>query len=581
MMIKLFSSLKEYFIKDRWYLAAGFLSLIIVDSIQLIIPLLIKGAIDSLAGGSASNAPLTYYALRIAAAGLVIAVFRFFWRYCLIGTSRRIEKALRDRLFSHIIALPLKNLLVTKTGDLMARMTNDLDAVRMCTGIGLVALADTFFLGASSVIFMLCISPLLTALALTPLLFIIFITGGMSRLLHQRFSKVQATFSRITEKVQETISGITVIKAFAHENAVSDSFKKLSTDYIAQNLRLVRVWGILFPLIVLFSNVSIGVLIFFGGRLTLSNSITVGDFVAFTSYIWILTWPMMALGWVVNLFQRGSASLIRLNEILGMEPEPAAGDAVISRPLIKGRIDIRSLSFSYRSGVSPVLKNITLSILPGQTVGITGKIGSGKTTLCNLLLRFFDPPPGTIFVDAADICDMALPALRSSIAYVPQDSFLFSDTIRDNILFGNPEAPDDEINKQAENAHILREIMDFSDGFTTMVGEKGITLSGGQKQRLCIARALLVKAPVLILDDALSSLDVSTTQHIVQALKSSPARQTSIIISNRIASIMHADTIYVFGDGEIVERGTHRELVDAQGLYYSLYLRQKLEYDTE
>ncbi|MEI6126354.1 MAG: ABC transporter transmembrane domain-containing protein, partial [Pseudomonadota bacterium] len=346
-MIKLFSSLKEYFFKDRWYIAAGFFSLITVDIIQLIIPRFIKGAIDALTGSSAAHAPVLYYALRIAAAGFMIAIFRFFWRYCLMGTSRRIEKALRDRLFSHILTLPLKNLLITKTGDLMARLTNDLDAVRMCTGIGLVALVDTFFLGIASIVFMLCISPLLTMLSLTPLLFIIFITRSMSRLLHQRFSQVQASFSRITEKVRETISGITVIKAFAHEKNTAEAFNTLSADYIAKNLRLVRVWGVLFPLIVLFSNISIGMLIFFGGRMTISNSITAGDFVAFTSYIWILTWPMMALGWVVNLFQRGSASLIRLNEILSMEPEAAAAAGGMPRASCKGLIELRSLSFSY------------------------------------------------------------------------------------------------------------------------------------------------------------------------------------------------------------------------------------------
>jgi len=336
-LIQSFSTLKEYFVRDRWFIAAGFLSLIIVDFLQLIIPRFIKNAVDALTAGTATAESLTAAALYIAATGLLIALFRFGWRYCLIGTSRRIERSLRDRLFSHIIRLPLENLIKTKTGDLMARMTNDLDAVRMCSGIGIVALVDTFILGSAAVVFMLYISPVLTLMSLAPLFFIIFFTRRMSRLLHQRFGQVQASFSQLTEKVRETFSGISVIKAFVREEASSVQFSAMSRDYIDKNLRLVRIWGLLFPLIVVFSNISICILLYFGGRMTIAGNITTGDFVAFASYIWILTWPMMALGWVVNIFQRGSASMIRINDILSRVQESTGSGLSEASPGIAGR----------------------------------------------------------------------------------------------------------------------------------------------------------------------------------------------------------------------------------------------------
>lgn len=575
--MKTFKTLRKDFIKNLPYIIFGLLSLMIVDMLQLIIPRIIKRVIDILADGTFSESALLRYAFMILAAGILIAIARFFWRYCIIGTSRRIEKSLRDRLFSHIIALPLKDLITIKTGDLMARMTNDLEAVRMCTGIGLVAVIDTAFLGIATIAFMLYISPALTLCSLTPMLFIIFVTWRLSGLLHHRFSRVQTAFSSLTEKTRETIAGISVIKAYVREKDSAEDFANISKDYIRKNLSLVKIWGLFFPLIVFFSNLSIGVLIFIGGKFTLETRITPGDFVAFASYLWILTWPMMALGWVVNLFQRGSVSMARINEVLSIQPEIIDHSPKSNLPEAVGKIEIRGLTFCYTYGSAPVLDNISVSILPGETVGITGKTGSGKTTLCNLLQRFFDPPPGTFFVDDMDICRFPLQELRARIAYVPQDSFLFSDTIRENISFGKPEARQDEIHAYAKTVQIFDEIMDFKDAFGTVVGEKGVTLSGGQKQRLCIARALLLKAPVLILDDALSSLDVATTQRLLEALRSSAVKRTCILVSNRIASIMHADKILVFDDGRIVEEGTHHELMSKSGLYHKLYLKQQLE----
>jgi ATP-binding cassette subfamily B protein len=594
--MKVFQTLKEDLIKNIPYILIGFFSLILVDILQLIIPRILKKAVDTLTGGVFQESTLTRYSLIIIAAGLLIAIARFVWRFFIIGTSRRIEKSLRDRLFSHVIKIPLKELIKIKTGDLMARMTNDLEAVRMCAGIGLVALFDTAFLGIAAIAFMLYISPTLTFVSLAPMLFIIFATWRLSGLLHRRFARVQSAFSSLTEKVRETIAGISVIKAYVREHESLQGYTHISRDYIKKNLSLAKIWGLFFPIIIFFSNLSIGLLILVGGRFTIETRITAGDFVAFASYLWILTWPMMALGWVVNIFQRGSASMARINELLNIEPEiidyHSAKNAIPElnyRPLsgtldfamngceTKARIEIRDLTFSYSYGSAPVLINISLSMEPGETIGITGKTGSGKTTLCNLMLRLFAPPIGTIFIDNIDICCMPLQELRTKIAYVPQDSFLFSDTIHKNISFGKPGASEDEIIEYAKRVQIFNEIMDFNDDFKTVTGEKGVTLSGGQKQRMCIARALLLNAPVLILDDSMSSLDVVTTQKIAEEIKTAGNNRTCIIVSNRIASILHADKILVFSEGRIVEAGKHQELMRKDGLYKSLFLKQQLE----
>ena len=574
--MKHLASLRTYMMHDRWHLAAGFAALIGVDLLQLMIPLVIKAAVDGLVGAACTHSSLMRHGLQIVAIGAAAAVLRFCWRYCIIGTSRRVETALRDRLFSHVARLPLDGLQRVSSGDIMARMTNDIDSVRMCTGIGLVALVDTVVLGAASVIFMLALSPPLTLACLLPMLIIIFATWRLGGLLHGRFTLVQAAFSRLTEMVRETLSGIAVIRAFAREPDNARAFSAISSAYMDRNLELVKVWGFLFPFIMCVANASVCVLLFFGGRLAISGSVSPGDFVAFANYIWILIWPMMALGWIVNLFQRGAASMARINEVLALPAEPGDTGPGAAIPA-DGHIEIRDLSFSYGASARPAVAGIRLQAAPGSTIGITGTTASGKSTLCNLLLRFFDPPRGTIFLDGCDICDLPLRQLRSSIAYIPQDSFLFSDTILANILFGRPQAADDEAQSAAATAQLTDEILALNKGFDTVVGEKGITLSGGQRQRVAIARALLMQAPVLIVDDALSSLDAETARALMESLKAHAGRQTRIIVSNRIASIRHANMIYVFDNGEIVSRGNHDELLACCGLYCQLYRRQQLE----
>jgi len=576
-VMKHFKTIKSYVLDNRRYIAAGFIALIFVDILQLSIPRVVKLAVDILAAGTGDEAALLRYAAVIAALGLCMGLFRFCWRYCFIGTSRRIERELRRRLFSHLVRLPLSSFITTRTGDFMARMTNDLESVRMCAGIGLVAMIDTVFLGIASICFMLYISPLLTLVCLAPMVFIIITTWRLSSLLHKRFSRVQAAFSLLTEKVRETIAGIAVIKAYVRENSSRDDFRNVSTQYLKRNIELIRVLGLFFPGIMFLANISVAILIFVGGRFAVTGTITTGDFVAFVSYLWILTWPMMALGWVVNLYQRGAASMVRINEVLNMQPEKISLGETPPRPRLKGDILIKNLTFSYAYGSPPALRNINMSIPRGTTVGITGKTGSGKSTLCNLLLRLYPPPPQAICIDGTDIRTVALSHLRTSIAYVPQDSFLFSESIRDNIAFGKPESGLEEIGQYARTAQVADEILEFSDTFNTVLGERGITLSGGQKQRLCISRALLLKAPILILDDSMSSLDVATSKKIVEALKAVDTQQTRIIVSNRIETIKHADNIFVFADGEISETGSHEELVMHKGLYHNLYLKQQLE----
>lgn len=576
-VMKHFKTIKQYVLDNRRYIAAGFIALIFVDILQLSIPRVVKLAVDVLAAGTGDEAALLRYGAVIAALGLCMGLFRFCWRYCFIGTSRRIERELRSRLFSHLVRLPLSSFVTTRTGDFMARMTNDLESVRMCAGIGLVAMIDTVFLGIASICFMLYISPLLTLVCLTPMVFIIITTWRLSGLLHKRFSRVQAAFSLLTEKVRETIAGIAVIKAYVREDSSRDDFRNVSTQYLQKNIELIRVLGLFFPGIMFLANISVAILIFVGGRFAVTGTITTGDFVAFVSYLWILTWPMMALGWVVNLYQRGAASMVRINEVLTMQPEKISLGETPPLPQLQGDIVIKNLTFSYAYGIPPALRNINMSIPRGTTVGITGKTGSGKSTLCNLLLRLYTPPPEAICIDGTDICAVALSHLRASIAYVPQDSFLFSESIRDNIAFGKPESGLEEIVRYARTAQVEDEILEFADTFNTVLGERGITLSGGQKQRLCISRALLLKAPILILDDSMSSLDVATSKKIVEALKALDTQQTRIIVSNRIETIKHADNIFVFADGEISETGSHEELVMHKGLYHNLYLKQQLE----
>jgi ATP-binding cassette subfamily B protein len=559
----------------------GLATLLVVDGLQLIIPQVIRWAIDDLTREGVVRPDLIKYGLSIAGIALIIGFFRYFWRYLILGTARRIEEALRNRLFSHLQTLSLGFFQETTTGDLMAHATNDIDAVRMAVGMGLVAITDTLVLGASSIVFMVLIDPTLTLFAIIPMPFIALVTIRFSSLVHSRFEEVQASFSRLTERVRESLTGIRVVKAFVQEEKERARLGQIGEEYVGKNLRLIKVWGMFFPLIMLLANLGTVIVLLLGGRGTIAGSITAGGFVAFMTYLGILTWPMMALGWVINLIQRGSASMGRINKIL--HTQPAIADLPSVRPLsqLKGRIEFRGLTFSYGAGLAPALKGVTFEVNPGECVAIVGRTGTGKTTLCNLIPRLFSPPSGHLFLDGHEIHAIFLKTLRGSIGYVPQDTFLFSTTIRENIAFGNPKAAEGEIARAARIAQIDEDIRSFPMGIETVIGEKGVTLSGGQKQRIALARAILSNPQIMILDDALSSVDTQTEERIWNGLGEILRGKTRVVVSHRLSSIKGADKIVVLDDGEIKEMGDHDSLLSMEGIYARIYWRQQIEEELE
>ena len=574
-------SVLKHFARYKWAVVVGVIALLAVDAMQLVIPRIIKSAVDDLTAGGIVRADLIGYGLMIGGLAVGIAVLRFFWRFLIIGTSRHIEEDLRNEIFSHLQTLSARYFAVTKTGDLMAHATNDLNAVRMASGIGIVAAVDALILGLATVGFMLVLDVRLTLLALLPMPVIALFTLRAGRLLHQRFERVQETFADLTERVRESIAGIRVVKAYAQEDHELERLSDVGRDYIQNNVHLIRIWGAFFPFIMLLSSMSVVIIIFFGGRQVVLGSITTGDLVAFTSYLGILTWPMIAMGWVVNVMQRGAASMGRINKILETAPEITDRDGAVDLPEPRGEVEFRNVTFRYAEDLDPALEGIDVRLRPGETLGVVGRTGSGKSTICNLLLRVYEPSSGEVAVDGLDVRGITLSALRRTVGYVPQDTFLFSDTVKENIRFGRPDAPDDEVREAARIAGILDEIEAFPDGMDTLVGERGVTLSGGQKQRIAIARALLMDPSIVVLDDALSSVDTATEETIQQELKTALEGRTSIIVSHRISSIKHADQILVLDDGRVIERGTHDELLALNGLYADIHERQLLEAEME
>jgi ATP-binding cassette, subfamily B, multidrug efflux pump len=579
--MKSFKTLQNDFIENRWRISIGLLALLIVDVLQLFIPRVVKYAIDDLTLGTVSYSRLLVYGLEVLLLAMGIGSLRYVWRYFLLGAARRIEKALRDRLFTHLQTLSLSYFSRTKVGDLMAHATNDIEAVRMAMSMGVVFLVDTIILGVLTIFFMIYIHPKLTLFAILPMPLITLITLLSSRTIHHRFEMVQKTFASLTEGVREAIAGIRVIKAYVLEEREEKKLAQLSQDYIQKNLNVVKVWGMYFPVILFLSNVSMAIVLYWGGKLTILDSISTGDFVAFMSYLGLLAWPMMALGWGVNVIQRGGASMDRLNRIFGETPEIFdTPGAVQGRPL-KGRIDIKGLTFSAGNGGNSLLRNVTLTVNEGERMVMVGRTGSGKTIFCNLLARILESPKGYLFFDGVEIHEIPLEALRKSIGYVPQDTFLFSDTIRENIAYGKIDATDKEIEEAARLAQIYDEVMDFPEGMNTVIGERGMTLSGGQRQRIAIARAILMNPPILLLDDALSSVDIQTEERVLEGLEEFLRGKTSILITHRIAPLRRADRIIVLEEGQVVEMGDHGTLLAKGGIYTDLYWQSQLEEELE
>jgi len=576
-----FRTLKNDFIENRRQILIGLVALLVVDVLQLFIPRVIKYAIDDLTSGIISPFHLLFYGLEVLVLALGIGSFRYVWRYFLLGASRRIEKALRDRLFIHLQALSASYFSRNKVGDLMAHATNDVEAVRMAMSLGVVFLVDTVILGVLTIFFMVYIHPKLTLFAILPMPLITLITLLFSRTIHHRFEILQKTFATLTEKVREAIAGIRVIKACVLEEREGRKLSQLSQDYIQKNLNVTKVWGMFFPIILFFSNLSMAIVLYFGGKLTILQSISTGDFVAFMTYLGLLAWPMMALGWAINVIQRGGASMERLNRIFGEIPEILDVPGVSPVRPLKGRIDIRGLTYSPGNGENPRLRDIHLTVKEGERIVIVGRTGSGKTILCNLVARVLEPPKGYLLFDGIEIHEIPLEVLRRSVGYVPQDTFLFSDTIRENIALGKLDASDKEIEEAARLAQIYDEIVGFPEGMNTVIGEKGITLSGGQRQRITIARAILMNPPIFILDDALSSVDIQTEERILEGLEKFLQGKTSLLITHRIAPLRRADRIIVLEEGRVAETGDHHTLLSKGGIYTRLYWQRQLEEELE
>jgi len=578
--MKAFLTLKKYFLEAKWRLMAGFLSLLVVDALQLIIPRIIKWAVDDLTEGGVTRFGLLRYAVYIVVISVSMNFVRFFWRYFIIGTSRKIEEKLRNRLFSHIQTLSFRFFDNAKTGDLMAHATNDMNAVRMACGIGLVAATDSIVLGSAALAFMFAINVRLTLMALIIAPFLIITVLRFGKMVHRRFEKVQATFSLLMERARENFSGMRVVKSYVQEESEINKFSGVSSDYVKDNMNLVKVWGMFFPTIMFFAHLSSAIVLLFGGGKVILTQISMGDFVAFTSYLGILIWPMLAIGWVINMLQRGAASMGRINKILDTNPEIKDSKDLIEVDAVSGDIEFENVTFSY-NGVGPVLTDISLKVRQGETLGVVGRTGTGKSTLIRLIPRLYDLKEGSVTIGGNDLKRYPLKTLRKSVGCVPQDTFLFSDTLRENIAFGRTDARVEDIDEVVRVAQLDKDLKHFPEGLDTLVGERGVTLSGGQRQRVAIARALLINPEILVLDDAFSSVDTDTEDAILHALTKRREGRTNIIISHRISTVKHADNIIVLDEGKIVEHGGHGELMERGGIYSDMYYMQQLEEEIE
>jgi len=571
-------TVRVYLWRYRAGLALGLGALVLKDVAGATQPLVIRAAIDTLSHSFGLSRLLRYAALLVALAA-VKGLFQYWMRVIIIGISRDIEYDLRNDLFRHLVELSPDYYARVRTGDIMARATNDLNAVRMMLGPGIMYWTETSLTFLLAIVIMVAVDWRLAALAILPAPLVSLAVIFFGRAIHARFERIQAMFSDISSRVQENLAGVRMVRAFVQEDAELRHFEKLNRAYIAENIRLVRISGVFQPLLEALIGLTFLAVLWYGGGQVLAKRISLGSFVMFNTYMGILVWPMIALGWVVNLMQRGGASLARINQIFQERPTIAAPAHPVSLTGVRGEIEFRNASVAYPSGRA--LDNVSLTIPAGMTVAVVGHTGSGKSTLASLVPRLMDPTEGRVLLDGTDLRDLSPAALRRHIGFVPQETFLFSATIAGNIAFGVESATEDEIRRAAELAGLAGDIASFPKGYQTMVGERGITLSGGQKQRTAIARAVLRNPRILILDDALSSVDTLTEERILQALENAMRGRTVILISHRVSTVRQADLIVVLERGHIVEQGTHAELVVAGGYYADLSRKQTLEEELE
>jgi ATP-binding cassette, subfamily B, multidrug efflux pump len=573
-----FLTLREFLRENKRDYILGVFWIFFVDLIGIITPKIIGNFTDALKNGTVDHAGIMKYVGTIVGIAIFIGISRYYWRIYIMGASRKAEVYLREKFYTHLQNLSPNFFNHHKTGDLMAHATNDLSAVRQAMGPGFLSAIDPAFALTFTIIMMIYTVGLkLTLIALVPMPILALLVNLFGRVIHRRFGEVQEAFGTLTDRVQESFAGMRVVKSFVQEEAEISKFTAQNQENLKANLRLARINGFYNPMVQFISTLSFLVALAYGGIMVVDGTITLGEFVSFNTYLALMTWPIMAIGFVINMMQRGSASMERLNNILFTAPEIIDEADMIEKRFLGGALEFRNLTFTYPGTKTPVLRDINIIIPSGKTVAIIGRTGSGKSTLMNLLMRMYNPERGQLLLDGVDINRIPLETLRENIGYVPQENFLFSKTIRDNIGFSGKGYEQHEIEAAASLAQVHDNIINFPEGYDTMLGERGVTLSGGQKQRVSIARAVIKNPNILILDDSLSAVDTHTEEEILRQLKVIMQDRTSLIIAHRISTIKDADEIIVLDEGAILERGTHEQLLGNQGLYFELYQKQLLE----
>jgi len=574
--VKVFFDLKWYFLQEKKSYFGGILLLIVVAVLQLIPPRIVGIVVDHIQANTLSWGVLFKWIGVLVVAALIMYVLRYYWRIMIFGSAVKLGRLMRNRLYQHFTKMSQSFYQKKRIGDLMAHATNDVQAIQATAGQGVLTFVDSLATGGSVIIAMAAlISWKLTLICLLPLPLMAILTSWYGTLIHKHFHQAQAAFSSLNDKTQESITGIKVLKTFGQEKEDVEDFRKSSLDVVEKNIKVARVDALFDPTITIIVSISFFLAIIFGSRYVLNGELTLGQLVSFTTYLGLLIWPMLAFGWLFNIMERGRASYDRVTALLETKVDIVNHVNVGKEPPI-GEIAFNVDSFSYTEN-GPQLQDIRFQLKRGQTLGIVGKTGSGKTTLLKLLIREYDHYKGNIFIGNRELKDIDIEALRSSIGYVPQEHFLFSASVRENIAFTNPNASETDIHKAAKLANIHEDILDFTNGYNTVVGERGVSLSGGQKQRISIARALLMNPEILLLDDSLSAVDAKTEETILHALRGEREGKTTIITSHRLSAIEHADLIIVLDEGKIIQSGNHQKLMKENGWYKEMYHRQALE----